>query len=186
MFLAGVVVELTSRCAGNRSGKRCSMTNQEILSICYDLARLSTCVKAKFGSVVVSDGEIVGHGWNGSPNSLYTDCQTLCVGGIRKGIPSGTCLEKCYATHAEQWAILEAGNRSKGAVVYVAGFVSGDKSLKDISFPIGNIRRGFYCSFCSRIMWAAGIVKVVCDSIDGPLTQTIQEAWDTSFAVASR
>ena len=161
------------------------MTDNALIEYCYHLALKSVCVKAKFGSVIIKDGTILGEGYNGSPNPQTRDCEKLCAGALRKGVPSGTRLDLCYATHAEQWAILNAGKKSKGAVVYVAGFLAdGTKAKKDFSLRLGNPRAGFYCSFCARIIWSAGCLGVIVDTVDGLRFQTLDQLWRTSYAVA--
>ena len=161
------------------------MRDKEMLAVCYELANQSPCAKMKFGSVVVKDGEIVGRGFNHSPNPDCDDCEHLCAGGIRVGVASGTRLELCHAAHAEQWALLEAGNLAQGATVYVAGFSpDGKAASKDPSLPLGHPKRGFYCTFCIRLIWAGGCAGIVCDSVNGPFHQSLAGAWATSFGVA--
>ena len=160
------------------------------LTRCYDLACFSSCVKAKRGSIVLQPqilGEaIVGSGVNRSPNPAFADCATLCAGKLRAGIKSGTRIELCYAIHAEQAALLEAGTLARGGTLVVAGYnTDGSKALKDPELPLGHPMRGFYCSMCARIIWAAGIDYVVCDTVWGvPIVYSIEDVWASSYAVA--
>jgi len=159
-----------------------------LLNNCYTLATHSSCAKMKFGSIVVDAiGNHAGSGWNRSPNPACSDCEHLCAGGIRKGIKSGTRLELCYAVHAEQWAILEAGTaNTKSGVILVAGVnAKGEKHLRDKSLPLGHPNRGFYCSLCARMIWAAGLKGVWVDGVDGPIFETLEEIWASSFAVGA-
>ena len=156
------------------------------LDACYELSKKSTCAKAKFGSIVLNGAStIVGQGWNHSPNPAYSDCEHLCAGGIRAGIPSGTRVELCHAGHAEGWAITEAGVLAKGGIIFVAGTdKAGDKFLQDRSLPVGNPRAGFYCTLCIRHIWMAGINGIWVDSVNGPSYQSLPQAWATSYGVA--
>jgi deoxycytidylate deaminase len=158
-----------------------------VLDICYTLSNKSNCAKMKFGSIVVdSIGNLAGVGWNHSPNPACSDCEHLCAGGIRQGIKSGTRLELCHAVHAEQWAILEAGHKTRGGVIAVAGVnAKGEKHLRDKSLPLGHPNRGFYCSLCARMIWAAGLKGVWVDGVDGPIFETLEEIWASSFAVGA-
>lgn len=156
------------------------------LDACYEHARATTCAKARVGALVVSAGEVVGTGCNRSPNPAFLDCASLCAGGIRKGVKSGTRAELCYAVHAEQWAIHEAGTLAKDATLYVASFdADWNKRLKDSSLPLGHPMRGFYCSVCARACWMAGIGRVVTDGVGGIVEFTPEEIWRTSYGVAA-
>lgn len=157
------------------------------LDMCYVVAKNSPCVKAKVGAIVVdSDGIICGMGYNHSPNPAFNDCAKQCAGDLRDGVPSGTCLELCYAVHAEQWAIHEAGRFAKHGTLYVASFDSeGNKRLKDNKLPLGHPLRGFYCSMCARAIWMAGISTVVVDGISGPLVNTPEWVWDSAYEYAA-
>jgi dCMP deaminase len=153
------------------------------LDTCCEYARMSPCAKARVGALVVSAGQIVGTGYNHSPNPACNDCAMMCAGGIRKGIPSGTRLELCYAVHAEQWAIFEAGPLAKGGTLYVASFDhEWKRRLKDPSLPLGHPMRGFYCSLCARAIWMAGIDLIITDSINGIIEHTPDDIWKASFS----
>lgn len=155
------------------------------LDACYRLALSSPCVKARVGALVVADNTVLGYGYNHSPNPGCDDCASLCAGGIRAGIKSGTRLELCHAVHAEQWAIHGAGPAAKGATLYVASFdAEWNKRLKDASLPLGHILHGFYCSMCARACWMAGIARVVTDGVDGIVEFTLEDIWKTSYGVA--
>ncbi len=163
-----------------------SITTELALVRCYELAKNSPCFKAKFGSVIVKDGVIVGEGWNHSPNPECQDCEHQCAGGIRLGVASGTRVELCHAGHAEGWAIIDAGKLARGGVIYVAGTdTKGNRFLQDRTLPIGNPKAGFYCTLCIRHIWMAGLTGVWVDTVIGPAYQTLAEAWATSYGVAA-
>lgn len=161
------------------------------LDQCYSLAQNSSCVKAKVGSQIRGPygdmlDHLLGQGWNQSPNPAFADCATLCAGGIRKGVKSGTCAELCYSVHAEQYALLQAGGTAKGATLYVASYhENGEKRLKDSTLPLGHPMHGFYCSVCARLIMAAGIKTIVTDGVSGIVYFTPEEIWQTSFGVAA-
>ena len=77
----------------------------------------------KFGCIIVKEYSIISSGYNAQHKG-----QPLCeeVGCIRdaENIPSGTRLERCRATHAEQWAVANlvrsgVGGSVKGATMYL-------------------------------------------------------------------
>jgi Cytidine and deoxycytidylate deaminase zinc-binding region len=157
------------------------------LNQCYEIAEAyATCVKAKVGAQVrCPRGLLFGQGYNHSPNPDCNDCANLCAGDIRKGVKSGTRLELCHAVHAEQWAIHQAGERAKGAILYVASLdENGKPRLKDSSLPLGHPMHGFYCSMCARACWMAGISLIITDGVNGIVKFTPEEIWKTSYGVA--
>jgi deoxycytidylate deaminase len=161
-------------------------TIEAAVARCYELAKNSPCAKAKFGSVIVDKrNSIVGEGWNHSPNPDCQDCEHQCAGGIRLGIASGTRVELCHAGHAEGWAIVNAGTKAYGSMIYVAGTdAKGNKLLKDHSLPIGDPRAGFYCTLCIRHIWMAGLTGIMVDTVLGPAHETLEMAWNASYGVA--
>ena len=83
----------------------------------------STCMRRKVGAVIVKDNRILATGYNGAPSGL-PNCIDNCDRCYRSAhnIPSGKCLDLCFAIHAEQNAIMNAlktGEDLKGAVLYV-------------------------------------------------------------------
>ena len=84
----------------------------------------STCVRdgRHVGSVIVKDKRIIATGYNGAPVGVE-NCESkgYCLRD-KMGIPSGTRAEYCYATHAEQNAIVQAaklGISVEGATIYI-------------------------------------------------------------------
>jgi len=152
------------------------MSDKELLERIKGLALKSDCSKIRFGALALTiDGRIVGEGWNHNPNPFlnYT-CSEFCVGGIRKGVRSGTCVERCYAVHAEQHALIKA--IEKPHEILVAGWLP-DNSL----FDNGG---GFYCTVCSRFMIASGVQIVSVWSKGFRKQLTINECWNDSYKIA--
>jgi deoxycytidylate deaminase len=138
-------------------------------------AKASRCPKMQFGCVIC-DYQMnilgVGHNW-----SVREACYEKCP---RAGIPSGTKLERCYAVHAEQSAVVEALESSSPCepkIAYLSGVHPDGSRWKS---------HGHYCSFCARIMRAGGVVAVVVPTAnsDGFSVLTIDEVIDSAFAVA--
>ncbi len=119
----------------------------------------STCMRRKYGAVIVRDRVIISSGYNGSPRGM-DNCIDLgkCT---RKelNIPSGERYELCEAVHAEQNAIINAPpDRMNGATIYIAGFEA------DRSFAAGAP-----CKLCDRMIRNARIEKVIYLDRDGTL-----------------
>ncbi len=111
----------------------------------------STCLRRKFGAVIVKDNVIISTGYNGSPRGIENCIDTQKCTRKELNIPSGERYELCEAVHAEQNAIINGSpDRMKDATIYIAGFEE-DKGFAD----------GKPCKLCDRIIRNARIVGVV-------------------------
>jgi len=84
----------------------------------------STCVRngRHVGAVIVRDKRIIATGYNGAPAGVEScESKGFCLRD-KMGIASGTRAEFCYATHAEQNALVQAaklGISVDGATIYI-------------------------------------------------------------------
>jgi dCMP deaminase len=126
------------------------------LNIARQVASRSTCLRRKYGAVIVKNDEIISTGYNGSSRGEQNCCDKGVCWREEHNIPHGEQYEKCVAVHAEQNAIISA-ERSKmiGATLYLAGIdVQTGKFIEDAE-P---------CLICSRMIKNAGITEVVTKS----------------------
>ena len=91
------------------------------LDIAQTVAERSTCLRKKYGAIIVKNDVIVSTGYNGAPRGRK-NCTDMgeCLRD-KLSIPSGTKHEICYAIHAEQNAIIQAaklGSSIDGATLY--------------------------------------------------------------------
>ena len=105
----------------------------------------SSCFRAgrAIGCVIVKDKRIMTTGYNGAPAGIRTCRDRQECLRDKLGIPSGTRAEVCYATHAEQNAIIQAaklGVSIDGATLYCT------------HQP---------CSVCAKMIINAGIRRVI-------------------------
>ena len=111
----------------------------------------STCLRRRYGALIVKDRVIVSTGYNGSPRGM-TDC--IDTGKCTRkelNIPSGERYELCEAVHAEQNAIINGSpERMKDATIYIAGFEEN-----------GDFADGAPCKLCNRMIRNAQIKEVV-------------------------
>lgn len=119
--------------------------DQRFMSLAKEVSTWSTCVRKgrNVGSVIVKDKRIIATGYNGAPAGV-TSCQEkgFCLRD-KLGIESGTRHEICYATHAEQNALIQAaklGISVDGATIYVT------------HRP---------CTICTKLIINAGIKRIV-------------------------
>jgi len=119
----------------------------------------STCLRRKYGAVIVKDKVIISTGYNGSPRGMENCIDTGKCTRRKLDVPPGERYELCEAVHAEQNAIINAPpERMKGATIYIAGFE------EDRSFANGEP-----CKLCNRMIRNAQITEVVYLKTDGTL-----------------
>ena len=123
------------------------------LDIAQTVAERGTCIRRKFGAIIVSNDQIVSTGYVGAPRGRRncTDIQT-CV-REELSVPRGERYELCRSVHAEANAIIHAArNDMIGATLYLVGIELKNGDLVPDAAP---------CSMCKRQIINAGIVKVV-------------------------
>jgi len=87
--------------------------DEYFLSIAHEVAKRSTCERAKVGAVIVREKRILTTGYNGSPRGLAHCTEVGCL------MDNGHCIR---TLHAEQNAIIQAalhGVITEGATIYV-------------------------------------------------------------------
>ncbi len=111
----------------------------------------ATCLRRRYGAVIVKDRVIISTGYNGSPRGIENCIDLQRCTRRELNVPSGERYELCEAVHAEQNAIINAPpDRMKGATIYIAGFE------EDGSFAAGRP-----CKLCNRMIRNAQIKEVV-------------------------
>ena len=81
------------------------------LGIADAVQERSTCMRRKYGAIIVRNDEIISTGYNGAPRGRK-NCNDLgyCAREALK-IPSGERYELCRSVHAEANAIISASRR---------------------------------------------------------------------------
>jgi len=103
------------------------MDREKIKERCIELAKQSQCSRVQFGAVIVKNNKIVGEGYNAP--IIDGICGNYCLRS-RLGITHGLNLELCYALHAEQMALKNAGKKAEGADLYIVGIKHGKFLMK--------------------------------------------------------
>ena len=119
--------------------------DQRFMDMTEQIATWSSCARPgrAIGCVIVKNKRIMTTGYNGAPSGLKTCSERGGCLREKLHIPSGTRSEVCYATHAEQNAIIQAarlGVSIDGATLYCT------------HQP---------CSICAKMIINAGIRRVV-------------------------
>ena len=92
------------------------------LDIACTVATRATCLRKKYGAIIVKNDIIVSTGYNGAPRGRKncTDMGT-CL-REQMNIPRGERYELCRSVHAEANAIIAASrDQMLGATIYLAG-----------------------------------------------------------------
>ena len=120
----------------------------------------STCLRRRYGAVIVAHDEIVSSGYNGAPRGEDNCCDTGVCEREQRQVPKGERYELCVAVHAEQNAIISASRRDMlGATMYI----------------VGREQDGAYanpspCLICRRMLKNAGIARCV-GMVEGVATE---------------
>ena len=124
----------------------------------------SSCYRAgrAIGCVIVRDKRIMMTGYNGAPAGIATCRDRKECLRDKLGIPSGTRAEVCFATHAEQNAIIQAaklGVSIDGATLYCTHQPCSVCAKMIINAGIRRIvyREGYPDEFSLRLLGEAGV-----------------------------
>lgn len=126
------------------------------LGIAEAVCQRSTCLRRKYGAIIVKNDQIIATGYNGAPRG-----ETNCIdcGHCQReelNIPKGERYELCRAVHAEQNAIISAARSDMiGATIYIVG--------KEAD---GRYANPAPCLICRRMIVNAGIKKCI-GMVDG-------------------
>ena len=132
------------------------------LSIAEAVLARSTCLRRKYGAVIVKDDEIISTSYNGSPRGMENCCDTGYCCREHEHIPHGERYETCCGVHAEMNAITSASRREMiGSILYLAG-QEADGS------PIAEIKP---CAICKKLIRNAGIIATVTRNPDSLTTR---------------
>ncbi len=117
--------------------------NDYFLDMAKTCASRSNCIRSQVGAVIVGqDKKIKATGYNGTPSKVQSCFERGVCYRIENNIQSGTRYETCRSIHAEQNAIIQAGqDRCKDAVMYIYG-------------------HNFICILCKRFIVQSGIKEV--------------------------
>lgn len=122
------------------------------LGIAEAVLKRSTCLRRKYGAVLVKNDEIVATGYNGSVRGEANCCDIGKCKREELGVPKGERYELCCAIHSEDNAITSAGReKALGATLYIVGRNVADNSHANPS-P---------CMMCRRKIVNAGVKRVV-------------------------
>ncbi len=123
------------------------------LDIAQTVAERGTCLRKKYGAIIVKNDVIVSTGYVGAPRGRQNCCDLQFCLREKLNIPRGERYELCRSVHAEQNAIINASrDQMIGATMYLCGI--------DVKTG-GFVANSSSCQMCKRMIINAGIEKVV-------------------------
>lgn len=138
------------------NGKRISKIDT-YLNCAETFAYRSTCIKRKYGAVIVKDDVVISTGYNGSPRGCDNCCDLGTCPRMERNMHQGEGYGICRAIHAEANALLNCSRQQTiGADLYLTGVN-----------PDNTIHRAKPCPICARSIIQAGIRNVYLRIGDG-------------------
>ena len=123
------------------------------LDIAETVSERSTCLRRRFGAIIVKNDSIISTGYNGAPRGRK-NCSDLgsCLRD-ELAIPRGERYELCRSVHAEANAIIAAAREN---------MLGADLYMTCTDPKTGAIMGGVCsCMMCKRMAINAGIARVI-------------------------
>ncbi len=122
------------------------------LDIAQTVAERSTCIRKKYGAIIVKNDNIVSTGYNGAPRGRK-NCSDMgkCIRDDLN-IPRGERYELCRSIHAEMNAIISASREQ---------MLDSDLYMACLDGKTGELVSGTCsCMMCKRVILNAGVKRV--------------------------
>ena len=142
------------------------------LDIAQSVSERSTCLRRRFGCVIVNNDEIVSTGYNGAPRGRKNCTELGECYREKLSVPRGERYELCRSVHAEQNAIISASRKETiGADLYMVGINAKTGEVEPNSSS---------CMMCKRVVINAGINRVIVREPNNEYTIYNVEDWITN------
>ena len=129
----------------------------------------STCLRRKYGAIIVKNDEILSTGYNGAPRGRVNCSQLGYCNREQLNIPSGQRYELCRSVHAEANAIISAARRDMvGGTLYLVGRNAQTGEL---------LHDATSCAMCRRLVINAGLSKVVIRNTETEFSTVDVQDW---------
>lgn len=139
------------------------------LDIADTVLQRSTCLRRKYGAIIVRNDEIISTGYNGAPRGRQNCSDMNFCMREKLNIPSGERYELCRSVHAEANAIISASRRDMlGATLYLVGRDAKTNEL---------LSNTTSCSMCKRQVINAGIDHIVIRNTETEYTVVPISEW---------
>ena len=142
------------------------------LDIAQTVAERATCMRKRYGAIIVKNDEIISTGYNGAPRGRANCSDLGYCSREAMNVPRGERYELCRSLHAEDNAIIAASREQMiGATLYLAcidyetGELAGDTCC---------------CAMCKRRVINAGIEQVIVRNTRDQFTVYNVQDWITN------
>ncbi len=135
--------------------------DQYYLNIAKEVSQRATCIRRRYGAIIVKDDQVISTGYCGAPRSTANCIDSDVCKRAELKIPPGERYELCRGVHAEMNTIINAarvGVSVLNATLYLYG-----EDLENT----GKLNR-FPCKLCRRVIINAGLASVIITGEDGP------------------
>ena len=123
------------------------------LDIAETVLERGTCLRRKYGAVIVKNDEIISTGYAGAPRGRKNCDELGYCAREELNIPRGERYEMCRSVHAEQNAIISAARKDLiGSTLYLVG-----KEVTNNDY----VKNANPCILCKRFILNAGIKEIV-------------------------
>jgi dCMP deaminase len=153
-----------------QDGRDARMSKDEYyLGIAAAVASRSTCLRRRFGAIIVKADAIVATGYNGPARGVVNCAEVGCLKD-ETNMPEYKGYEYCTAVHAEENAIINAarhGTSVLGSTLYIYGTYA----------KTGQLTEANPCDRCKRALINAGVAIVVIKLADGSVRKIDTNDW---------
>ncbi len=154
----------------NVVGSRRPSKDEYYLNIAKEVAQRGTCLRRRYGAVIVREDQIVSTGYVGAPRGTPNCIDVKRCLREELNIPHGERYELCRSVHAEMNAVINAaraGVSLLGGTMYIYG--------EDVK--TGKIVDAYPCKMCRRVIINAGLKRVVIRCADGSIKSFDVSDW---------
>lgn len=142
------------------------------LDIAQTVSQRGTCLRRKFGAIIVKNDSIVSTGYAGAPRGRQNCCDRGICLREEMAIPRGERYELCRSVHAEANAIIAASREEMlDADLYLA--CTDPKTGASIGGTTS-------CQMCKRMVINAGIKRVIVRETENTYSIYNVEDWITN------
>lgn len=125
--------------------------NEYYLGIAKSVLERSTCLRRRYGAIIVKNDEVISTGYNGAPRGEENCCDCGFCQRVAMNVPKGERYELCVAVHAEANAIISASRQEMmGGTIYIVGLEVD-----------GSYANPAPCMMCRRLIKNAGIDRCI-------------------------